>query len=159
MARPKRAAAKSASAETAEENGASTEETSAIEDGKILDYITGKPVAENDKERVRQRIARALFHEYGISVDDMEPDFKVKVEESGRSSNKKIDIAIFEPGAKHTPENVRRLVVCQKEMKLGDKGAYRMRDHEQIVEATRSTSAGPTVKRSSRRSRKSNASV
>ena len=64
----------------AEENGPPTDEASAIEDGKILDYITGKPVAENDKERVRQRIARALFHEYGISVDDMEPDFKVKVD-------------------------------------------------------------------------------
>jgi type I restriction enzyme M protein len=51
----------------------------AIEEGKILDYITGKPVADNDKETVRQRIARALFHEYGISVDDMAPDFKVKV--------------------------------------------------------------------------------
>ena len=84
-------------------------------------------------ERVRQRIARALFHEYGISVDDMEPDFKVKVEESGRSSNKKIDIAIFESGSEHTPENVRRLVVCQKEPKIGDKGAYKMRDHEQAA--------------------------
>jgi hypothetical protein len=33
-------------------------------------------------KRVRstRKIARALFHEYGISVDDMEPDFKVKVE-------------------------------------------------------------------------------
>jgi type I restriction enzyme M protein len=104
-------------------------EASAIEDGKILDYITGKPVVENDKERVRQRIARALFHEYGISVDDMEPDFKVKVD----GSNKKIDIAIFEAGSTHTPEHVRRLVVCQKELKLGDKGAYKMRDHEQAA--------------------------
>jgi type I restriction enzyme M protein len=96
-----------------------TDEINAIEDGKIFDYITGRPVAENDKERVRQRIARALFHEYGISVDDMEPDFKVKVD----GSNKKIDIAIFEPGSEHAPENVRRLVVCQKELKLGDRGA------------------------------------
>lgn len=128
MARPKKsAAAKTETVAEAEENGTSTDEASAIEDGKILDYITGKPVAENDKERVRQRIARALFHEYGISVDDMEPDFKVKVD----GSNKKIDIAIFEPDAEHTPENVRRLVVCQKELKLGDKGAYKMRDHEQ----------------------------
>lgn len=103
----------------------------AIDDGKIVDYITGNPVEENDKERVRQRIARALFHEYGISVDDMEPDFKVKVEDSGKSSNKKIDIAIFQPGSARTAENVRRLVVCQKELKLGDKGAYKMRDHEQ----------------------------
>ena len=93
MARPKKSAAAKAPSTDAEESGASITEASAIEDGKILDYITGKPVAENDKERVRQRIARALFHEYGINVDDMEPDFKVKVEESGRSSNKKIDIA------------------------------------------------------------------
>ncbi len=105
----------------------SSDESTQIDDGKVLDYITGKPVTENDKERVRQRIARALFHEYGMSVDDMEPDFKIKVD----GSNKKIDIAIFEPGAEHTPENVRRLVVCQKELKLGDKGAYKMRDHEQ----------------------------
>jgi type I restriction enzyme M protein len=105
----------------------SGEESTQIDDGKVLDYITGKPVAENDKERVRQRIARALFHEYGISVDDMEPDFKIKVD----GSNKKIDIAIFDPGAEHTPENVRRLVVCQKELKVGDRGAYKMRDHEQ----------------------------
>ncbi len=75
MARPK-AAAKSEPAAATDENGGLSEETTAIEDGKTLDYITGKPVAENDKERVRQRIARALFHEYGISVEDMEPDFR-----------------------------------------------------------------------------------
>ena len=74
MARPTKTAAKAAAATEAEENGASTDEADAIEDGKILDYITGKPVSESDKERVRQRIARALFHEYGINVDDMEPD-------------------------------------------------------------------------------------
>jgi type I restriction enzyme M protein len=128
MARPKKGA-KPESVTAADENGVATDETSAIEEGKILDYITGKPVAESDKERVRQRIARALFHEYGISVDDMEPDFKVKVD----GSNKKIDIAIFESGSEHISENVRRLVVCQKELKVGDKGAYRMRDHEQAA--------------------------
>jgi type I restriction enzyme M protein len=47
----------------------------AIDEGKILDYITGKTVNDTSKEQVRQRIARALFHEYGISVDDMVPDF------------------------------------------------------------------------------------
>ena len=70
------------------------EEVESLEEGKLLDYITGNPVKDTPKEQVRQRIARALFHEYGISVDDMVPDFKMKVE--GRS--KKIDIAIFEAG-------------------------------------------------------------
>jgi type I restriction enzyme M protein len=128
MARPKKAA-KSASVKATGESDVAADTTNAIEDGKIFDYITGKPVAENDKERVRQRIARALFHEYGISVDDMEPDFKVKVD----GSNKKIDIAIFEPDAEHTAENVRRLVVCQKELKIGDRGAVKIRDHEQAA--------------------------
>ncbi len=105
----------------------SVDEVEQLQDGKQLDYITGRPVTDNDKERVRQRIARALFHEYGISVDDMEPDFRVRVD----GSNKKVDIAIFEPGAEHADAHVRRLVVCQKELKLGDKGAFKMRDHEQ----------------------------
>ena len=134
MAKPKKsAAAKSPAIDAGAESSALTEEASAIEDGKILDYITGKPVVENDKERVRQRIARALFHEYGLNVDDMEPDFKVRVAESGKASNKKIDIAIFQAGAEHTAENVRRLVVCQKELKLGDKGAVKIRDHDQAA--------------------------
>ena len=59
------------------------EEIDSLEEGKLLDYITGNPVKDTPKEQVRQRIARALFHEYGISVDDMVPDFKMKVE--GRS--------------------------------------------------------------------------
>ncbi len=130
MGRPKKAVA-AAPVDAVDESGTSADETAAIEDGKILDYITGKPVADNDKETVRQRIARAMFHEYGISVDDMEPDFKVRVEESGRSANKKVDIAIFEPGSEHIAENVRRLVICQKELKIGEKGAYKMRDHDQ----------------------------
>ena len=60
-------------------------EITALGEGKILDYITGKPLKDSPKEIVRQRIARALFHEYGISVDDMEPDFKLTVE--GRNKN------------------------------------------------------------------------
>jgi type I restriction enzyme M protein len=125
MARPKKAAV-SVPVNAADESETSADEA-AIEEGMTLDYITGKPVAESDKETVRQRIARAMFHEYGISVDDMEPDFPIKVD----GKNKKIDIAIFEPGKPHLPDNVRRVVICQKELKVGEKGAYKMRDHTQ----------------------------
>ena len=48
---------------------------SALEEGKVFDYITGNPVKDSDKEQVRQRIARAIIHEYGIAAEDMEPDF------------------------------------------------------------------------------------
>jgi type I restriction enzyme M protein len=103
------------------------DEVTSLEEGKLLDYITGEPVKDTPKEQVRQRIARALFHEYGISVEDMVPDFKMKVD--GRF--KSIDIAIFEPGADKAPENLRRVVMCDKEPKTGSKGAYKMRDHKQ----------------------------
>ena len=103
------------------------DEVTSLDEGKILDYITNEPVKDTPKEQVRQRIARALFHEYGISVEDMVPDYKLKVD--GR--RKSIDIAIFESGAEKTPENLRRFVLCDKEQKLGSKGAYKMRDHKQ----------------------------
>ena len=103
------------------------EEVDSLEEGKLLDYITGNPVKDTPKEQVRQRIARALFHEYGISVNDMVPDFKMKVE--GRS--KKIDIAIFEAGQPKNLDYLERIVICDKEPKTGSKGAYRMRDHKQ----------------------------
>lgn len=51
----------------------------ALEEGRIFDYITGNPVKDTDKERVRQRIARAIIHEYGIAAEDMEPDYKIVV--------------------------------------------------------------------------------
>ena len=51
-----------------------------VRDGFTLDFISGaKEVKETPKELVRQRIARALFHEYGISVEDMAADFPVSV--------------------------------------------------------------------------------
>lgn len=103
------------------------DEVTSLEDDKLLDYITGEPVRDTPKEQVRQRIARALFHEYGISVEDMVPDFKMKID--GR--RKSIDIAIFVPGAEQTLENLSRVVICDKEPKTGSKGAYEMRDHKQ----------------------------
>ena len=90
---------------------ASTEDATAIEDGSTLDYITGRVVPDTEKERVRQRIARALFHEYGISVDDMVPDYKLRID--GRL--RKLDLVIFEAGAPKEPEHIRRITICEKE--------------------------------------------
>ena len=100
---------------------------SAIEEGKVFDYITGNPVKDTDKERIRQRIARAIIHEYGIAAEDMEPDFRLKAD----GKNRKIDIAIFQPGTAHELANLYRVVVVEKEPKLGTKGAYRMRDPDE----------------------------
>ena len=102
-----------------------SEDVTAIPDGMLLDYITGKLIKDNSKELVRQRISRALFHEYGISVDDMMPDFPIPIE--GRK--KKVSIAIFRHDQAHELENVRRVVMCEKEPT--GRGITKMRSHEQ----------------------------
>ena len=38
----------------------------ALEEGKVFDYITGNPVKDSEKEKVRQRIARAIIHELSL---------------------------------------------------------------------------------------------
>jgi type I restriction enzyme M protein len=97
-----------------------------VADG-IPDYITGKlDIKDTPKEQVRQRMARALFHEYGISVEDMESDFPVKVD----GKRKKIDIAIFHHDQPHTVENLSRAVICRPEPKVG-RNVTRIRDYEQ----------------------------
>ena len=87
-----------------------------------LDYVSGEPIRETKKEAVRQRVVRALIHEYGFSPDDMELGFSV----GGR---KKVDIAIFHHGKEHSVENLGRAVLCRPEPKIG-KNAVRIRDFE-----------------------------
>ena len=112
---------------------ATSEDATAIEDGSILDYITGRVVPDTGKERVRQRIARALFHEYGISVDDMVPDFRLRID--GRL--KKVDLVIFEAGATKDPEHIRRIAICEKEPTNGRKSSYKMRSPEKAEKEIR----------------------
>lgn len=99
----------------------------AIEDGMLLDYLTNNPIKQTPKELVRQKTLRALFHEYGLSAEDMALDVPIKVD----GKRKKIDIAIYEHGAEHLPENIRRIVICDKAPKKGKKSAVKIRDHEQ----------------------------
>ncbi len=94
-----------AAAEGAKEQAAPR--TGVVRDGFVLDFISGtKEVKETAKERVRQRVARALFHEYGISVDDMASDFPVRL--GGRL--RRADIVVFGAGKGHKIENVQRIV-------------------------------------------------
>ena len=105
--------------------------TDVVRDGFVLDFISdAKQVKETPKELVRQRIARALFHEYGISVEDMAADFPVSV--GGR--RRRVDIAILGVGEAHEPENVQRVVVCRPEPKQNRRGAVKMRDYEQAAQ-------------------------
>lgn len=98
---------------------------STIPAGYTLDYISGDPIKETKKELVRQRVIRALIHEYGFSPDDMQLDFPI----GGR---KKVDIAIFHHGKEHAIENLGRAVICRQEPNVG-KNAVRIRDFDQAA--------------------------
>jgi type I restriction enzyme M protein len=89
-----------------------------LADDEIIDYIKNEPVKLRGNQKVVQQVARALFHEYGIDVDDMARDYRITVEMDGaKKVTKKADIAIFRHGAKHEPENLERVVVCKPEPK------------------------------------------
>jgi type I restriction enzyme M protein len=115
-------------ADTGSSNASGEEE--AVRDGFILDFVSGADLLpDTPKEQVRQRIARALFHEYGCSVEDMERDFSVAV----GGKRRRADLAIFKPGTAHAAEHLRRVVVCRPEPKLAKKGAVKMRDFDQAA--------------------------
>lgn len=121
---------KGSSTKATEDRNQKGDRTNVVRDGFVLDFISGtKELKETRKELVRQRIARALLHEYGISVDDMVADFPVVV--GGR--RRRVDVAIFPAGEMHTPENLQRVVVCRPEPKQNKRGAVAMRDYEQAA--------------------------
>jgi type I restriction enzyme M protein len=101
----------------------SKQDENTVAAGYMLDYVSGRQVKETKKELVRQRVARALIHEYGFSPDNMEIDFPV----GGR---KKVDIAIFHDGTEHTAESLGRVVLCRPEPNVG-RNAVRIRDFDQ----------------------------
>jgi hypothetical protein len=96
-------------------------------EGMITDFITGLPVKETDKERVRQEVAHQFIFEYQIAPEAMEADFAVKVE----GKRKRVEIAIFEAGQEHKLENLRRAVLCRPLPKVGRKSVIKIRDYAQ----------------------------
>lgn len=111
--------------------GDAADESESLAEDEIIDYITDKPIKVRGNELIRQRIARALFLEYGISVDDMERDFAIPVEVDGRRrGSKRADIAVFARGSDHTLENLQRVVVCKPEPKAG-RAVTKIRTHAQ----------------------------
>lgn len=100
--------------------------------GLLEDFLTGGYVKDTPKERVRQRIVRALSIEYAISLEDIGFDFPVPVPEpDGRARARKVEIAIFAPGAGHDLAHLRRAVICRPEPSIGRKTVVKIRDHQQ----------------------------
>jgi type I restriction enzyme M protein len=101
-----------------EEVSVGTDSVETLAEDETIDFVTGRPVKLKGNEEVRQRMARALYYEYGIRIQDMEPGFKIAVSPDGqRRMTKKADIAIFAYGGEHNLENLRRVVICKAEPK------------------------------------------
>jgi type I restriction enzyme M protein len=92
----------------------------------LVDFITGAPVRDSPKERVRQRVARALSQEYHIALADMASDFSIRI----GARKKALSIAVFEHGGEHVLANLSRAVIVRPEPKVR-RGATRLRDYEQ----------------------------
>lgn len=95
----------------------------AVPEGKILDFITKRLVNDNPEEYVRQNIEKALVRQYKYPIDDCEPEFSIKV----GSSNKRVDVVVFEAGGHHKQENAFILVETKKseDKSSWQKGWYR----------------------------------
>jgi type I restriction enzyme M protein len=137
------------------ESGEATPDTapSTLDENETIDYITDRPIKLTPMEVVRQRIARALFHEYGISVDDMARDFIIRAEVDGKIKRLKADIAIFKPGTGPTkdPLDLERVVLCKPEPKQS-RAVTKIRTHKQArkdleeLEHLLGTTATPNAK-------------
>ncbi len=80
--------------------------------GKIRCYIhEGVLRKDTPEEHVRQRVARSLVEEYGYDKKDVHIEFSVKL----GSKKKRVDIAIFTPGAEHKQENIYIIVEAKRE--------------------------------------------
>jgi type I restriction enzyme M protein len=99
----------------------------ALAEGVMTDFITGQPVRETEKEKVRQEVARQLIFEYQIAPENMQADFPVKVE----GKRKRVDIAIFDAGKERAVENLRRAVICRPFPNVGKRSVVKIRDFAQ----------------------------
>lgn len=102
-----------------------------LAEGMMTDFITGQPVKETEKERVRQEVARQLIFEYQIATENMEADFPVKIE----GKRKRMDIAVFEAGKEHGPETLSRAVICRPFPNVGKRSVVKIRDFVQAEKA------------------------
>ena len=81
-----------------------------IPDGKILDFLTKRFVNDTPEEYVRQNIEKALVRQYKYPIDSCKPEVSIKV----GSSNKRVDVVIFEENKPHMQEYEYILIETKK---------------------------------------------
>ena len=80
----------------------------------FIDILTGNKVSISPKKLLVQKVLRQLIESYGFDRIDIEVNFNPRITGQGR---KRIDIAIFQPGAEHINEHLQRIIVCRVQKK------------------------------------------
>ena len=83
-------------------------------DNFYIDILTGNKESASPKKLFVQKILRQLIESYGFDRSDLEVNYNPQLPGHGR---KRIDIAIFRPGADHINENLQRIIVCKNQKK------------------------------------------
>ncbi|CAN5189643.1 hypothetical protein BH11PSE9_BH11PSE9_28400 [soil metagenome] len=91
--------------------GAATAALKAIPDGKVVDFISARLLDDTPEEYVRQNVEMSLVLEYSYPRDQVEVEFRIKV----GSGTKRVDLALFAPGAPHTQDNIQTIIETKRE--------------------------------------------
>ncbi len=91
--------------------GAATAALKAIPDGKVVDFVSGRLLDDTPEEYVRQNVEMRRALEYSYPGDQVEVEFRIKV----GSGTKRVDLALFAPGAAHTQDNIQTIIETKRE--------------------------------------------
>jgi type I restriction enzyme M protein len=80
----------------------------------FIDILTGNKETSSPKKLLIKKILRQLIESYGFDRGDIEVNYNPRIPGHGR---KRIDIAVFRPGAEHNNENLQRLILCKTQKK------------------------------------------
>lgn len=80
----------------------------------FIDILTGNTESPSPKKLLIQKVLRQLIESYGFDRSDLEVNYNPAIQGHGR---KRVDVAIFRPGAEHTNENLQRIIICKTQRK------------------------------------------
>jgi type I restriction enzyme M protein len=80
----------------------------------FINILTGNKESPSPKKLLIQKVLRQLIESYGFDRSDLEVNYNPAIQGHGR---KRIDVAIFRPGAEHTNENLQRIIICKNQRK------------------------------------------
>lgn len=86
-------------------------EKSDAPEGKIIDFIDGKLLADTDTEHIRQDFERTLIEEYRYDRADIGVDVRVRVHDGARVVPRKASLVVYQPGSQNRDETAIQILI------------------------------------------------